>query len=411
MKKKMFRTLALLALAVTVLAGCASMIVVSIDDESIAGPKQARQYVDINPKDITIYANYKDGSRKPLSLSKNDITFDSSKLGPQTVKVRTSKGDVTFDTEVMALTGITVSAQPKAWKLGVQVRVPKSSGGGVGSTYAQAAPGNDVNSWPGLEIQGVWDQMGSENLSASAIADECVFRGFTPLARGKQTVTVEWKGKSTTFNIEVVALESLRIANPPTKTTFYRGDSFDRTGLKVIGTWPILGEEDVTSKVSSSYDPQKTGAQTATVTYEGKTATFNIQILPSPSGTWSRRQNFGDQVMTSDYRFTNGNWSFSPDGWRSTTLKGTYKFDASTITMTTTEAWILADTSKPATGKLRTKAEALEVVKVPDSGWGADAVAAIDMVFGTSTYKWSATDTTLTLTIGEGMTPSVYTRK
>jgi len=406
MKRKVFLALALLALMVTVLAGCASMIVVSVESESVTGPQQVRQYGDINPKEVTIYANYKDGSRKPLSLGKNDITFDSSKPGSQTVKVRTSKGDVTFNTQVMALTGITVSAQPKAWKLGVQVRVPKSAGGGgLINTFAQAAPGNDENKWPGLEIQGVWDQMGSEKLAASAIANECEFKGFDPNKAGKQVVTVTWREKQTTFVMEVVALESLKITSLPTKTTFYRGDTFSLTGLKVIGTWPILGEEDVTSKVSSSYDSQKTGAQNATITYEGKTATFAIQILPSPAGTWSRKVTSFGQTITQEYRFTNGNWTFTADG--RTTMKGTYTFNDSTITMTKSEIWFAADSSKPAIGKLRTKAEYLEIISTTETSITNEIV---DGLFAPWTIKWSSTGDTLSLT-WEGLAPEVYTRK
>jgi len=408
MKRTVFLTLALLALMAAVLAGCASMIVVSVESESVTGPQQVRQYGDINPKDITIYAIYKDGSRKPLNISKNDITFDSSAAGQQTAKVRTSKGDVTFDTQVMALTGITISAKPKAWKLGVQVRVPKSAGGGgVITTFAQAAPGNDENRWPGLEIQGVWDQMSNEKLSDAAIANECEFRGFDPNKVGKQTVTVAWKGQQTTFDMEVVAVQSIRIASPPTKTTFYQGDSLSLAGIKVIGTWPILGEEEVTASnlKTSSYDMQKAGTQAVTVTYESKTATFNIQVLPSPAGTWSRKFTSFGQTITQEYRFTNGNWTFTADG--RTTMKGTYTFNDSTITMTKSEIWFAADSSKPAIGKFCTKAEYLEVISTTESSITKEIV---DGLFAPWTIKWSSTGDTLSLT-WEGLAPEVYTKK
>jgi DNA-binding CsgD family transcriptional regulator len=66
---KRFKLLASAALVLAVLAGCASVAAVSIDNESVTGPRQVRQYRDIDPKSITVYAVYKDKSRTQLSLN------------------------------------------------------------------------------------------------------------------------------------------------------------------------------------------------------------------------------------------------------------------------------------------------------------------------------------------------------
>lgn len=312
--------MALFALIAAVLTGCASMIVVSVETDSVTGPKQVRQYGDINPKDITVYAEYKDGSRKPLSISKNDISFDNSKPGTQTVNVKTVKDTVSFQTEVMPLTGITVTSSPKAWKLGVSARVPKSSGMTGG---APAAPGNDQNNWPGLEIQAAWDQMGGDKLSASAIADDCQFTGFDPNKAGAQTVTVAWKGKQTTFNVQVVGMESIKIAAPPTKTTYYSGEPFAMAGLKVTGVWPGIGEETVNVAQSdiTGYNPANKGRQTLTVNKDGKTATFTVEVLDLLAilnGTWVNSlevKDFGTDPATvvgkrtTSYMFNNGSFT------------------------------------------------------------------------------------------------------
>jgi len=266
MKRTVLLTAAAFMLIMAVLAGCSSMIVVSIDRESVTGPKQVRQYGAIDPKSITIYGHFKDGSRKPISINKNDISFDNTKPGTQTVNVRTAKDPVSFQIEVMALTGITVTSQPKAFKLGVAVD-PK---------------------WPGLEIQGAWDQMGSGKIDIA----ECQITGLDVNKAGAQTVTVAWKGKQATFNAQVVAMESIKIASNPTKTTYYQGDTLDLAGIRVIGVWPGIGEEAIAVSASdaSGFNSANTGRKTITITKNGKTATFTVEvadIIGILNGTWA----------------------------------------------------------------------------------------------------------------------------
>ena len=201
--------IALVAVIGTVLASCASMTVVGVDNDATTGPKQVRQYGTISPNDVTVYAFYKDDSRKAVS-NKSIADFDSSKVGRQTVTVRFAGGfTATFETEVMALTGITVTAQPRAIKANLATDWSRS----------------------GLEIQGAWDQMGSDKINLA----ECQITGIDVTKAGRQTAAVAYKGKQATFNTEVVVLQSIRIASNPTKLTYNVGESFDRTGIKVIG--------------------------------------------------------------------------------------------------------------------------------------------------------------------------------
>jgi len=390
MKKKMFLAAVLFAvLFAVVLAGCASMILLSVESESVKGPERVRQYGDINPKDIIIYGNYKDGSRKQISVSKGDISFDNSKPGVQTVKVNTGKEPVNFQTEVMALTGLTITSSPKAWKLGVPARVPKSSAGGV-----SAAPGNDQNNWPGLEIQGVWDKLGSEKISASAIADECQFSGFDPNKAGAQNVTVAWKGKQTTFSVNVVAMDSLKITTLPTKTVFGQGEQLDTRGIKVTGTWPGIGEEAISNPSFSGYDPAKIGKQTVTVTANGKSATFGVEVVLTVNGTWT--QTFPETSVSKqtvlELRFNNGNEEYYIDGV--IMKKGTYTINGNTITRQTT----LLNYS---TQGLKTKAEWVKLA-------GADIA---ELGFSPAKYKWSISGNTLTLQLEGEEQSSVWTKK
>jgi len=376
--------IALVAVIGTVLAGCASMIVVGIDNESVTGPKQVRQYGSIDPKDITVYAFYKDGSRKPLAIIKEYITFDNSKVGRQTVNIRVTGGTASFETEVMALTEITATAQPRAVKLGLAVD----------------------SKWPGLEIQGAWDQMGTAKIDNA----ECQVTGIDISRAGRQTLTVAYKGKQTTFNTEVVALESIRITSNPAKLTYNYGENLDTTGLKVAAVWPILGEQELSGIHSGSgggisgYNSQTIGRQTVTITYLGKTATFTVEVVQTLNGTW---------VTTGvGWTFNNGNWErFFPALNNGNPIEqGTYTTNGGKITMTTTRMHGSALGSKlEAKWYTKSEYEAADRALNPDSSEEVRKQMS-DAFFSTSTYDYSFNGNRLTLTL-EGGQPGTYTKR
>jgi len=292
MKKKFIVVIAVL---IAVLAGCASMTVVGIDDSSVAGPKQVRQYGDINPRDITIYAFYKDDSRKPYTVRSGDISFDNSRAGRQTVTVKVSGGfTATFETEVMALTGITIASQPSAVKLGAS------------------------SSWSGLEIQGAWDQMGSEKIDTS----KCQITGFNANSEGRQTVTVSYNGKQATFSVNVVAMQSIRITSNPAKVTYYQGEPLNLTGLKVVGVYGSgIPDEDLTIAASNvtGFNTQTLGRQTLTIARNNRTTTFSVEVVPVTvsilNGTWAREDDYGENGKTRDeYTFNNGTFVWRRTG-------------------------------------------------------------------------------------------------
>jgi hypothetical protein len=201
-------------------------------------------------------ATYKDGSQKPVGVMQSNIIFDSSKAGPQTVNLTTQGGghSASFETEVMALTGITVASPPKPNILKL---------------------GGFNKSWPGLEIQASWDQMGSEKINTA----DCVFTGLDIDEAGRQTVTANWRGAKTAFDVEVVALQSIRVETPPSTISTNEQGRSRFVGLKVMGTWPGLPEEEISYDLLNfrGYDSAKTGIQIITVVYGDKTATFNFE--------------------------------------------------------------------------------------------------------------------------------------
>lgn len=85
----------------------------------------------------------------------------------------------------------------------------------------------------------------------------------------KRTVVVEDYDKE----IQVVA---------PSKTTYTVGEALDVTGgkVKIIKASGASTTIDMKKEMLSGYNPNKEGTQTITVTYEGKTATFKVNVVP-----------------------------------------------------------------------------------------------------------------------------------
>lgn len=107
--------------------------------------------------------------------------------------------------------------------------------------------------------------------------------GYDKNTAGVQTVTVSFGGKTTTFEVTVIAIEvtSIAITSQPAKTTFYMNEDIDPAGAKLTVKYNHGPDQiiDITAAMLSGYDKTKAGQQTITVTYGDKTATFVITVL------------------------------------------------------------------------------------------------------------------------------------
>ena len=168
-------------------------------------------------------------------------------------------------------------------------------------------------------IDGTW-----ENVTAF------ITSGYDPEVVGEQTVTVSYLGKTTTFNVEVKAIEKIEIETPPTKTVYTPGQSISTAGLKVKayfegGIEKYLADTDYTL---SGHKPFVAGEQTITVTYKEKTAEFTIsvktitgvEVVPPSKTTYYQGQaldtsdmivyaiyNDGSKAPTTDYIYSGYN--------------------------------------------------------------------------------------------------------
>ena len=96
---------------------------------------------------------------------------------------------------------------------------------------------------------------------------------------GAKTITVTYGGKTTSFEVTVTAksLTYIAVTKQPDKTTYLEGDAFDRTGLEITAYYDNGTSETVTAFTLSGYDSAP-GAKTITVTYGGKTTSFEVTV-------------------------------------------------------------------------------------------------------------------------------------
>lgn len=75
-----------------------------------------------------------------------------------------------------------------------------------------------------------------------------------------------------------LVIASISVSKTPDKTTYYQGELFDSTGLKITGTASTGETVSVTDYELSGFDSSSAGTKTITVTASGKTTTFEISV-------------------------------------------------------------------------------------------------------------------------------------
>ena len=129
----------------------------------------------------------------------------------------------------------------------------------------------------GLQVKAIYNT-GEEDLASGY-----ELSGFDSTTAGEKTITVTYMAKTATFkvNVEAVVLTGIEIAAEPTKKTYYAGDAFDAAGLQVKAVFNNGKKEDLAADAYelSGFDTNVSGAQTITVTYQEKTATFAVTVI------------------------------------------------------------------------------------------------------------------------------------
>ncbi|RKP53994.1 hypothetical protein D7Z26_11430 [Cohnella endophytica] len=215
---------------------------------------------------LVVTGTYDDESSDTLTITSSNISgFDNGTAGTKTVTVTVGGKTATFDVTILniSLTGITVGTLP---------------------TKTQYYIGESLV-LTGLVVTGTYDDESSATLTITSSN----ISGFDSGTAGTNTVTVTVGGKTATFDVTIlnISLTSIAVETPPTKTQFNVGESLDLAGLVVTGTYNngTSAPVEITSSNISGFDSGTAGTKTVTVTFGGKTATFNVTIVSSDGGT------------------------------------------------------------------------------------------------------------------------------
>ncbi len=137
-----------------------------------------------------------------------------------------------------------------------------------------------------LDVTGGFITAYFENGSSYEIAMENdMISGFDNTRIGVQTLTVTYEGQTATFDVTVVSksLTGIAVTTAPYKTSYLEGkDNLSVEGGRVTlyynnDTYEVI---DLTVDMVTGFNNTKVGQQTLTVTYNGETTFFNVEIVP-----------------------------------------------------------------------------------------------------------------------------------
>ena len=201
-----------------------------------------------------VNVTYDNNTSKTLDITVDMTTGGNiNHIGTQTITVSLDGKTVSFSVKVVpaSLDGISVSKLPN--------KVVYLEGEQLDTT--------------GMEIVAVYT-----NGSQVKIASGYTISNFTSKP-GVQTVTVEFAGKTTTFEVTVQArpLNNLQIQAKPDKLDYVAGQELDLTGMLVVAYYANGDVEIVEDYEISGYD-NTAGTKVITVSYGGKTAAFTVLV-------------------------------------------------------------------------------------------------------------------------------------
>ena len=206
---------------------------------------------------LRINAAYNNGSVKDVTSQAQLFGYDSSKAGSQTITASVGGCTAVFSVNLtdVNVTGITVSTS------GAKLDYF------VGDSFDSTA----------IKVTASYN-----NGTKKDVSDSVSYMGFSSLAEGKCTVTVRYGSSTAAFdvNIKKPALTGISVSIGSAKTTYYTGSRFSPSGLGVVAHYENGSVKNVTQNAEySGFDSSKPGKQKITVSYGGKSDSFEIEIL------------------------------------------------------------------------------------------------------------------------------------
>lgn len=232
---------------------------------------------ELNTAGLAVQVNYEDGASNTLNAYAIS-GYDPEQLGEQTVTVTYLNNTAGFKVTVTDIESIEVVSPPD-------------------NTFFY--PGDSIDT-TGLVVNAHY--AGIED--AVTITDYEI-SGYNPSTIGEQAVTVTYRGKTADFNVEVAGVDGISITSFPSSTNLYTGSKLNTAGLVVTATYSDGNSRTVTDYEISGYDSYKTGTQTVTISYFGKTAEFEVTVIHADisniNGTYETTQSSTDEIPIGSY--------------------------------------------------------------------------------------------------------------
>lgn len=219
----------------------------------------------IDTAGLSLKVSYADGSTKVITsgFTVSPEILDSS--GKKTITVSYGNESTTYTVEVedISLSDIKIKSNP--------TRLNYFVGEYVDTT--------------GLELVAIYNNGTTKNIIDGFSIDTNEL-----LNPGKQKVTVTYKNKTTSFEIDVaeVKIVSIRVKELPKQIDYFVGDTFSNDGLKIAVLMNSFYEEEVDSGFSLSIDNgykfTKSGVVPITVKYKDFSTSFNVNVYDFKNG-------------------------------------------------------------------------------------------------------------------------------
>ena len=227
-----------------------------------------QNYETLNLAGGKIKATYNDTSTEIIDMTNTNVSvtgFSNTTLGDVTLTVTYKSKTTTFTVSVVAksATKIEVTSRPTKTKYITNYETLNLAGGTIKVTY------NDTTT----ETISMTDS----NVSVT---------GFTNNTLGDVTLTVTYKGKTTTFYVTIVDRTAIKleVITLPNKTTYI--ESYEK--LNLYGGIIKVTYNNETSSTINMIDPgvevtgfnnTKVGKNTLTITYKNVSTTFEVTIV------------------------------------------------------------------------------------------------------------------------------------
>ena len=221
-------------------------------------PDKATYFIGdaFDPTGIVVSYVNNDGSEDAINAKFTITGFDSSAVGKNTVTLAYDGMTTTFDVEIKT-PSIALTESSLAF----------DRAGATKTLTATAVPSDSEIVWK------------SSDESVATVENGVVTAKGAGNATITATINVNGIEYSAECAVTVVLLDSISVTKLPTKTEYYIGGTLDTTGLEITATYTDGSTKIVDNGfVISGFASSVAGKNTITVAYDGKTATFDVEI-------------------------------------------------------------------------------------------------------------------------------------